>query len=737
MKDKTIDAARLSLLLNELRLPGAKVIWPQLAEQANKEGWPAARFLAALAEHELACIIHTGSDFGGGRCASGIIRNLLNSGPAETKTPGNNRLRQRSDSSETSSDTVIWLLTQIVALYYDSPRLELGISRMKRDSIEHHRALQEVARYLQTSQPGPAKAPLHRILQAIPDDPHAHQLLGVLARQSGEPAQAEANFRRSLKLQFNQPHVHNNLGNLLQSQGRLEEAIACYREAVRLKPDYVDAWVNLGITFAANEQYAAALEAYDRALTLAPTFHRASVAKAHLLTALDRSDAAEIMLRDALRSNPKDVTALNNLGNLLRAQGEETEAAACFEQALAIAPAMANLWTALGGVYFSLGRFDEAEALLTDLLAHDPNNLEAHRTLTALRHETNRTDQIVDNYEEALARSSGDADIWLAYVGTSWQLERYEKALSVLDRAIRNCGELPLFDMWRGRILVSMGAAADALAWLDPTTDGTEGLPGHQVALERARAHLRLGEFAKGANELTPIAFADHGDYALWAYLEVLWRSAGDDRASWLLDYDRFVRLMEVPVPKGFSSHREFNRALLERVTPLHVTTGAPIDQTERGGTKSHGELFKRRDPLIQSLRVAILEAIRAYMDDLPDEPEHPFLRYRGTPIRFAGSWSVRLFSEGYHVPHYHPEGWISSAYYVALPGPVADPAQAEGRLHFGVPPVDIPGGASPVKEIQPEIGTLALFPSYCWHGTHPFSAFEPRVTVAFDVARG
>src|SRR3954469_4332572 len=49
----TIDTARLNLLLNELRLPAIKVLWPQFAEQADKEGWPAARFLSAIAEHEL------------------------------------------------------------------------------------------------------------------------------------------------------------------------------------------------------------------------------------------------------------------------------------------------------------------------------------------------------------------------------------------------------------------------------------------------------------------------------------------------------------------------------------------------------------------------------------------------------------------------------------------------------------------------------------------------------------
>jgi len=50
----TVDTARLNLLLNELRLPAIKVLWPQFAEKSDKEGWPAARFLATIAEHEIA-----------------------------------------------------------------------------------------------------------------------------------------------------------------------------------------------------------------------------------------------------------------------------------------------------------------------------------------------------------------------------------------------------------------------------------------------------------------------------------------------------------------------------------------------------------------------------------------------------------------------------------------------------------------------------------------------------------
>jgi DNA replication protein DnaC len=49
-----IDTARVELLLAELRLPAVKLVWADLAAQADKEGWPAAHFLAALAEHEMA-----------------------------------------------------------------------------------------------------------------------------------------------------------------------------------------------------------------------------------------------------------------------------------------------------------------------------------------------------------------------------------------------------------------------------------------------------------------------------------------------------------------------------------------------------------------------------------------------------------------------------------------------------------------------------------------------------------
>ena len=49
-----VDVARLPLLLQELRLPAIARLWPEFTGRADKEGWPAARLLGALAELEIA-----------------------------------------------------------------------------------------------------------------------------------------------------------------------------------------------------------------------------------------------------------------------------------------------------------------------------------------------------------------------------------------------------------------------------------------------------------------------------------------------------------------------------------------------------------------------------------------------------------------------------------------------------------------------------------------------------------
>ena len=129
-------------------------------------------------------------------------------------------------------------------------------------------------------------------------------------------------------------------------------------------------------------------------------------------------------------------------------------------------------------------------------------------------------------------------------------------------------------------------------------------------------------------------------------------------------------------------------------------------------------------------------DAVREYLSGLPPpDPKHPWLSLQREIKRFSGAWSVRLQDAGFHVAHIHNLGDVSSACYIALPDTLgADGSGNDGWLAVGEPPREFGLDWAPVRLIEPEVGKLALFPSWAWHGTRPFSAGE-RLTVAFDVA--
>jgi hypothetical protein len=92
----------------------------------------------------------------------------------------------------------------------------------------------------------------------------------------------------------------------------------------------------------------------------------------------------------------------------------------------------------------------------------------------------------------------------------------------------------------------------------------------------------------------------------------------------------------------------------------------------------------------------------------------------------------VRLTSQGFHISHIHPSGWLSSAFYVALPDEIGE-GNTAGALLFGVPDASLGIDLPPRRVVTPRVGRLAIFPSYFWHGTAAFHSDAVRMTVAFD----
>jgi protein O-GlcNAc transferase len=121
------------------------------------------------------------------------------------------------------------------------------------------------------------------------------------------------------------------------------------------------------------------------------------------LKALGRVTDAAAAYRQALELEPADAVALNNLGNLLRAEGRLDEAIDCFHRALAHKPEDPVVHNNLGNALAAQGRWVEAARLYDRALALRPDYAEAHYNLANLLVDEGQLDAAIARYRQALA----------------------------------------------------------------------------------------------------------------------------------------------------------------------------------------------------------------------------------------------------------------------------------------------------------------------------------------------
>ena len=162
-------------------------------------------------------------------------------------------------------------------------------------------------------------------------------------------------------------------------------------------------------------------------------------------------------------------------------------------------------------------------------------------------------------------------------------------------------------------------------------------------------------------------------DQIALAMLGTAWRMLGDERDEALNGYDSLIQIYDLEPPEGFSDMESFNAELNAWLDRVHPATREYLDQSLRGGTQTPDQIFGKGHELVEKIRGRIDEAVGRYIADMKPDEKHPLASRRAQGFDYAGSWSSRLRDCGFHINHIHPEGWISSCYYVALPPAVED----------------------------------------------------------------
>jgi Tfp pilus assembly protein PilF len=550
--------------------------------------------------------------------------------------------------------------------------------------------------------------------------PAVHHLRAMVEQQLGNLTTARLHFESAAKLTPRDPQLWNNFGNMLRRSGDPSAALAAYDRALAISPRFVDALFNRGLLLRELGRLGEARADYEAAITLNPGVARLWNGLAALERAAGRLAAAASAYDRALALQPNDPLATVGRARIAL-ERDEADARQRYTEARRVAPDTVELL--IDEAEARLARGDRAA--LDDLAgeaAARPDWTSGQIGLARMRWEQGDKDGFADHIETLLAAAPLRKQLWHDYVQLLSACKLPERAADVAARGRRAMGDDP-------NLALAEAISAGKAGQLERAQALFASLPPDMPkrAINHAVHCIRQRDFHHALALVEAALDESRWDVATWTIAELLYRKLEDPRADWLSGQPGLIAVQQLPIDAADFDAAD---ALLQR---LHQDAIEAVGQSVRGGSQTRWNLFDRVEPELRPLHEAIERGVAAYADGLPPRDQaHPLLRHRDEPLRIAASWSVRLCGAGFHEPHFHPEGLLSSACYFRVPTPGDSPR--DGWLEIGRPAVDLLMDLEPIQVIEPKPGQLALFPSYLFHGTRPFAAGE-RMTVAFDVA--
>lgn len=289
------------------------------------------------------------------------------------------------------------------------------------------------------------------------------------------------------------PAVRLRLAECLRSgydalaAGRLDEASRCCREALALDDRSAAAHFLVGLVSLALNDRAMALSAFGSVTRLEPRHAAAWAQLARLFVRAGQPNRADQALAEAVAHAGAEPMVLDLIGTVHSQLGDQSEAKAWYERAVALAPDRPGFLVNLASSCVFLGEVDAATELLTRLLARHPDNAQAHWLLASTRKATDRrhVEALVRQIAEGNRTGHDFAFLYYALGKALEDLEEWDRAFEAFSRGARarrstlsfdEPGEVAAFDA-AARLYTPAWLAAQPRGAEDPAPIFVVGLP--------------------------------------------------------------------------------------------------------------------------------------------------------------------------------------------------------------------------------------------------------------------
>lgn len=530
----------------------------------------------------------------------------------------------------------------------------------------------------------------------------AHHLGALIAHRTGRQLLGLDRIDIALNVAPTHYEYLNTKGNICAALQNIPEALKAYGLGLKAKPDYLVAAQNLGKCLIDNKDPQQALAVYKNALKYHPKNQLLQIGQVIALKDMMQSEAA-LALLDAMPSGGKYPFVR---GQILLEMERYDASVEHNQKALTDSETASHAFKNIMQVLWMQGKWDKAQEHIDEYLVKAGQTVAMYTTAARLLEKADDRPGAYTMLARSVARHGPQPDTLAARARLKLQDGDMEAAYTDgLAALTARPGDINIMADFADSALAT-GRHGEAL---HAATEALKKIPNNQFWIAvKVTAMRALGSNYKGQS---------HEHYT---------------------DPEKFVVPFQLEPPEGYGRLAEYNRTLKAALDEMHGLSEHPLDQSLRNGTQTVRDLRFAQHPILKAHFKALDKPIRAYMKMLGHNDAHPFLRRNTGEYLIAGSWSVKLRKKGFHVSHVHPEGWISSAYYVDVPEEVSDTNKKAGWIHFGKPPFPVMGTDGKqlgyVKIVQPTVGTLVLFPSYMWHGTNPLQHDATRMTLPIDV---
>ncbi len=433
----------------------------------------------------------------------------------------------------------------------------------------------------------------------------------------------------------------------------------------------------------------------------------------------------------AVRRFAGDPIAWHNYAATLGDLGRAAEAVKACERAFSLGLDAPQTWGVYARALQAAGDLDRAEyAYRQSLLRVGGNPVVAGELANLIwmrRGDVAEADKILD---VAFSQGGPPQPLLIAKATLYEASGDGARAAALLEAASQQLSDDPPVLLTAAQAALRQGRVEDAARYVAMARTADPGSRG--VAQHGAIVDLAQGRPGEALAKLKTALAAHPDDQSLWGWAATAARAAGDPLYAELCDYDAVVGAYDLATPAGWPSLDAFLNDLGKALKSLHPYEQHPANQSLRHGSQTLHLLTGSDDPAIRAFFAAMDAPIRQHMAKIGKGADA--LRRRNTgDYRIQGAWSVRLRPGGFHQDHFHPEGWLSSAFYVETPDAALDRPDRQGWIRFGQPPYATVPPLPADHYVRPKPGRLVLFPSYMWHGTVPFTTDEARMTIAFD----